>query len=224
MSVPKIIHYSWLSKEPLPENLHKNFEVWKDILYDYEFVCWDYEKLKELEYPKYAYQAYLNKKWAFAADYLRMYAVYEYGGIWMDLDIELFKSFDPFLNHSFFIGRENWIQSDDTRYLTAHLFGAKPKHPFLEKCVEYYHERDFVINKDESLSIFKRFDLTTSPYIMSEIAYQYGYDKSNIEEDGMEQLEGDMTVYPSYYFCHPRANPLSLAFCVHHCTATWAKE
>lgn len=224
MSIPKTIHYSWLSKEPIPENLKNNIKGWEKILHDYEFVCWDSRKLEEIGNPRFAYEAYLNQKWAFAADYLRMYAVYNYGGIWLDLDVELFQSFDLFLENMVFIGRENWVHNESTKFLTAHAYGSIPGHPFIKKCLDYYQERPFVLSDDVNLSIFKKFDMKISPEIMADLAQELGYDKFNLDEDGYQLLNEGVAVYPSYYFCHPRENPLNKTICVHHCTAAWAVE
>lgn len=66
-------------------------------------------------------EAIAEKKWAFAADYVRLYAIYKYGGIWLETDVELFKSFDSVLNCNMFIGKESWSDEEKHIYLTSHF-------------------------------------------------------------------------------------------------------
>ena len=81
--IPKIIHYCWLSGEPIPWQLQICMASWKKYLPEYEFVMWDTQRfdINSLLWTKQAFEA---KKYAFAADYIRLYAVYTYGGIYLD--------------------------------------------------------------------------------------------------------------------------------------------
>ena len=103
--IPKIIHYTWFSGEDYPEEVKACMDTWKKVLPDYEFMLWDAKKLSEIN-NTFANEAVSVRKWAFASDFVRMYAVYNHGGIYIDTDIEMYKSFDPFLKHRMFIGRE----------------------------------------------------------------------------------------------------------------------
>ena len=87
--IPKLIHYSWFSGEPYPQFLQECMDTWRKVLPDYEFMLWDAEKLAEC-HNVFANEAASVKKWAFAADFVRLYAVYHYGGIWLDTDVEMF--------------------------------------------------------------------------------------------------------------------------------------
>ena len=91
--IPKVIHYCWLSGDPIPEKLQRCMDSWKKFLPDYEFVLWDLERfdIKTSQWVKEAFEA---RKYAFAADYIRLYAVYNYGGIYMDLGSELIRDID----------------------------------------------------------------------------------------------------------------------------------
>ena len=95
--IPKIIHYCWLSDDPVPETLQGYMKSWKEKLPDYEFILWNFNRFDKSS-SIWVSQAFDNKKYAFAADYIRLYAVYNYGGIYMDMDIEVLKSFDDLLN------------------------------------------------------------------------------------------------------------------------------
>ena len=94
--IPKIIHYCWLSDDPVPSDLQKYMRTWKEKLPDYEFMKWDFNRFDK-QSSKWVAQAFDNKKYAFAADYIRLYALYNYGGIYLDMDVEVLKSYNPFL-------------------------------------------------------------------------------------------------------------------------------
>ena len=99
--IPKIIHYCWFGGNPLPELAEKCIESWKKYLPDYEIIRWD-ENNFDFNINDYVKEAYENKKWAFITDYVRLYAMYNYGGIYMDTDVEVLKSLDCFLIHPAF--------------------------------------------------------------------------------------------------------------------------
>lgn len=96
--IPKIIHWCWLSDDPIPDKLQHYMESWKKFLPDYEFIHWNFDR-----FPKgksiWVDQAFEAHKYAFAADYIRLYALYNYGGFYLDMDVEVLKSFDTLLNH-----------------------------------------------------------------------------------------------------------------------------
>ena len=95
--IPKIIHYCWLSDDKFPTQIQKCIDTWKVILPDYEFKLWDTTTLNLEDYI-WIKQAFETKKYAFAADYIRLYAVYHYGGIYLDTDVEVLKSFNNLLH------------------------------------------------------------------------------------------------------------------------------
>lgn len=154
--IPKVVHYCWLSNDPYPENIAACIESWKKYLPDYEFVKWDFNRINKNDY-KWVSQAFDCKKYAFAADYIRAYAIYNYGGIYLDSDVEVIKSFDDLLVHPYFMGCEFNKKSPE-----AAVIGAEKGHPFFKKLLQYYEGREFV-KKDGTL------DRRTLPSIFREI-------------------------------------------------------
>lgn len=220
--IPKIIHYSWLSDNPKPDYIKKFMGTWHNFLNDYEFVLWDMKKLKEAK-SKFAEEAVSVGKWAFAADFIRFYAVFNYGGIWLDTDVEVFKSFDDFLNHEVFFGRESWIQNNNKRYPTAHTFGAIKGHPFIADCLEYYKKNNFIKSNIPNLKDEERFNMKICPEVMSEVAEKYGY-SADRETDNYQVLNNDIHIYPSWYFCRPEYKPIEMVYSIHRCAASWRTD
>ncbi len=136
--IPKIIHYCWLSNDPIPKDLKKYMKSWKEKVYDYEFILWDLNRF-DLNRSLWVKQAFEAKKYAFAADYIRLYAVYNYGGIYMDMDVEVIKSFNDLLRNDYILGYEA------AKGLEAGVFGAPKKAPWVKEVLEYYTSKEFAL-------------------------------------------------------------------------------
>ena len=136
--IPKIIHYCWLSGDSYPKNIKKCMKSWKKILPDYEFVLWDLKRFP-LEKSLWVKQAFEKKKYAFAADYIRFYALYHYGGIYLDSDVQVLKSYNDLLDLPYFMGQENAEGP-----IEAATMGFEPNHPLLKSLLDYYEDRPFI--------------------------------------------------------------------------------
>ncbi len=145
--IPKIIHLCWLSGDPYPPKIAKCLASWKKHLPDYEVMLWDTNRF-DLESSIWVKQAFEKKKYAFAADYIRFHALYYYGGIYLDSDVEVLKSFDDLLDLPYFIGAEK-AQTPE-----AAIIGAEKGCDWIKRCLDYYENRCF-IKEDGSLDIKK---------------------------------------------------------------------
>jgi len=134
--IPKIIHYCWLSGDPFPAETGKCLASWRERLPDYEFVLWDAAKFDVRSLPWTA-QAFDAGLYAFAADYIRLFAVYHYGGIYMDTDMEALKPFGALLDAPLMLALENTASCG----IEAGCFGAEKGHPYIRRCMEYYENR-----------------------------------------------------------------------------------
>ena len=152
--IPKTIHYCWLSNDPIPQKLQDCMSTWKAKLPDYEFVLWNFDRF-DIDSSLWVRQAFENKKYAFAADYIRLFAVFNSGGFYLDMDIEVLRSFDDLLNNEIVLAYEN-----DNGNIEAGCFGAEKGNLLIKNCLDYYTDRHFV-KPDGS------FDILTLPVIMS---------------------------------------------------------
>ena len=139
--IPKKIHYCWLSNDPLPEKIRRCISSWEKYLPDYEIIRWDLNRFP-LDKSVWVKQAFELKKYAFAADYIRLYALATEGGIYLDSDVEVLKPYDDLLQLPYFICKENSPQG-----IEAATIGAEKDCFWVKKCLEYYQNRRFV---DES--------------------------------------------------------------------------
>lgn len=224
--IPKIIHYSWFSGEQMPKAFILLQETWRKFLPDYEFKLWNAKALIDANMV-FANEAASVKKWAFAADAIRVYAIYHYGGIWLDGDVAVYQSFDPFLNYRMFIGKENseTFQHDGRcehiNLLTSHCFGAEKGHPFLKDCVDYYIDRHFILSEKLNLPQGLRYDMRLMPEIHTLLAMKYGYQGRILDVDKQEVLAEDIHVFPSYFFDSPKYGSMQDVVCIHYHFHSW---
>lgn len=200
--IPKKIHYCWLSGDPYPEKVQQCMASWHKYMPDWEYVLWDMERIKDID-SVWLKECIEARKWAFAADFIRVYALYHEGGVYLDSDVMVFQSLEPFLSHRFFIGREcvSYVTFDDgvQVFLTSHCFGAEPDHIFLKQNLGYYQDRHFRGCTYGDLPNSLRYDMMMLPYIQSRLAEQYGYDPSLVA-DKIQTLGLGIVIYPSDYF------------------------
>ena len=103
--IPKLIHLCWLSGDPYPEKIKYCIDSWKKYLPDYEIMLWDTNRFDVNSTP-WTKQAFEAKKYAFVSDYVRLWALEQYGGVYLDTDVMVLRSFEPLLNDTVFLGRE----------------------------------------------------------------------------------------------------------------------
>lgn len=143
--IPKIIHLCWLSGDPFPDDIQNCLDSWKQILPDYEVMLWDTNRF-DINSTLWTKQAFENKKYAFAADYIRLYALYNYGGIYLDSDVLMYKSFNDLLSLPYFIGQ------DYEHCFEAAIIGAEKHTEWIADVLKRYDNRPF-IKADGSLDI-----------------------------------------------------------------------
>lgn len=223
--IPKIIHYSWISTDEKPEIVQRCMQTWREKLPDYEFVLWDARRIAEEINNSFVDEAIMVKKWAFAADYVRCFAVYKYGGIYLDTDVEVLRSFDEFLGNKMFIGQEVptycFKVNAHKMSLTAHCFGAEAGHPFLRLCLHYYKNRRFIMSMNWDLPDDMRYDQKVLPIIQSQLMEYFGYKSQAYYYDKEQTLSEGIKVYPSWYFDTPSSFSMKNVYCIHYWVGSW---
>lgn len=177
MAIPKIIHYCWFGTKDIPDKELECISSWSKFMPEYKIIKWD-ESNFDINCCKYVKQAYERKKYAFVSDYARMFALYEYGGVYFDTDVEVLGSIDPFLLTTVFLGFEN-----RTHVGTA-IMGFEPKNFIVKEMLDFYNIIDFV-DKDGNENI------TTNVTILNNILQKYGLEQENKEQN----LINDVKIY-----------------------------
>lgn len=208
--IPKIIHYCWLSGDEFPDLIQKCIQSWKDKLPDYEIKCWNTKNF-DVNICQYTKEAFQEKKYAFVSDYVRLYALYNEGGIYLDSDIEVIKKFDDLLNNHAFTCFEN------NHAIAAWIFGSEKGNPIFKKFLEYYEDRAFVLDNG-------KYDLTPNPIPITKVCISEG-----LVLNGEKQELANMTIYPQEYFCpYNRAteelNITQNTYSVHYFNGAWMSD
>lgn len=198
--IPKIIHYIWVGGKEKPVDIKRCMATWKKHLEGYKVIEWN-ESNFDIEQHPFVKAAYEAKKWAYVSDYIRAYAIYNYGGIYLDTDILLLDNFDDFLNHRAFVGFEN------PNYPFTAAFGAEKGHPLVKDMLDYYDELDtyhFDFKNNNTISV--------SDILIN----KYGCKIGNM----YQVLKEGIAVYPDTILCNPSEKSVS----IHVFTGTWLDE
>lgn len=213
--IPKIIHYCWVGGNPKPQSVLYCIDSWKRCCPDYEIREWN-EANYDFTKNEYMRQAYEAKKWGFVPDYARLDIVYEHGGIYLDTDVEMLRSFDSLLEHDCFFGFEN--TGDGELFVNCgHGFGAAPRHEAVRIVRDLYEQLTFT-NQDGSLN------LLASPYYTTQSLRQMG-----LVQENRDQVLPGIQIFASDVLCPKnfrtgQLHKTSRTVSIHHFTASWVDE
>lgn len=206
--IPKTIHYCWFGRGEKPELAVKCIESWRKYLPDYVIKEWN-EDTFDVSKNQYVHEAYVNRKYAFVTDYVRLYALYVEGGIYMDTDVEVLRNYNNFLEHNAFSG----FESDGN--VPTGMMAAEKGSIWAKELLEQYDTRRFV-QEDGS------FDLTTNTTVIT----KYMVSKGLLLNNELQDFPGLCTMYPSDYFCPKdhgtgKITCTKNTVCIHHFAGSW---
>lgn len=179
----KKIHYCWFGGKELPASVKKCINTWKKIMPDYEIIEWN-EKNFDINSSNFVKEAYKNKKWAFVSDYVRIYALYQEGGIYFDTDMKVIKDVSDIVDKDMFLGYE------DSGYVGTAVIGVKERHnKYIKEILDYYNDIDHF-----NPEIIYNY---ANPVIITKIIKKYN---SYVDEKGIKIFDNNIYVYPRDYF------------------------
>lgn len=183
--IPKVIHYIWLGTREIDNVSKKCMETWGKYLPDYKVVKWGDDECKDIiAGNRYASQALAAKKYAFVSDYIRVYVLYHYGGVYMDTDVQIFKNIDCFLNNDAFTCFEN-----PTMIPTA-LMASSKGNSWMKMLLDDYEHREFIDANG-------KMDITTNVEVITRLSKSMGF-----IPNAQEQVFGPgVHIYTKDYFC-----------------------
>lgn len=216
--IPRIVHWCWLSNEPIPDKFKVYMSGWKQKLLNYEFIHWDLKRFP-LEKSIWVKQASENKKYAFAADYIRLYALYKYGGFYLDMDVEIKKPFDDLLKLPVVL-----CWQKDIGGLEVAAFGAPKGSSIIKECLDRYENRQFVKENGE-------LDTNVLPNIVENTLKDKGYifiDVKSIDEALTIDTPYHIPVFPCDFFSPKsyKTGKIEISnntYCIHHFSGSWKK-
>lgn len=233
--IPKIIHYCWFGRGPMPKVVTWCIESWKRNCPDYELKLWNEDNFDVTLVP-FVKHAYEQKKWAFVADYVRMYALYHEGGIYLDSDEFALKNFDDLLNnrvvscHEYYPGmfapnlakldRKTWLPKDGCGWIhnaglgiCANPLLAEAHHPLIKDCLDYYNAHNFMYADNDFSD-----DEQIVGAVLSRAAFKYGY----CYHSGVQHLqEGILILGPETFILNSLFYSFSKSRIVHMALGSW---
>lgn len=207
--IPKIIHYCWLGQNKKSELHEKCISSWKKYCPDYKIIEWN-ESNFDININKYVKEAYASKKYAFVSDFVRLYAIYNYGGIYMDTDVEIIKPIDDLL----FV--PGFMSFETKKYIQSGIMAGEKGNLWFKEQLDSYREDSF-------------FDENGNPILVTNVERitriskeQHGF----IPNGSKQQLKYGIIIYPRAFFC-PKSvvtNKINISkntYAIHHFALTW---
>ena len=209
--IPRKIHFCWFGRGPMPELALKCIESWHRLMPDYEYKLWNEDNF-DIHINPYVEEAYQAGKYAFVTDFVRLYALYKEGGIYMDTDVEVLKPYDDLLDLPGFTGYEG------SKYLppVTGTMASAPGNTWVKEQLDAYDGAHFIL-EDGTL------DMTTNTTRISNLMRRGGF-----IQDGRKQVYKDMHIFPVNYFC-PRQTTGEIliddnTYCDHHFMGSWGER
>lgn len=212
--IPKIIHYCWLSSDPVPPQLRACIDSWHRVLPDYEIRLWDYKRFPRGK-SKWVDEAFDSRKYAFAADYIRAYALFHEGGIYLDSDVEVLRSFNDLLSVPHLMCREC-----GSGLIEAAVMGAEAGHPLMGALLRHYDSHDFR-RPDGTL------ETTGMPAVVGMMVDQLGLKLNYVDDTAHFSDSPDcLNVLPYDYFSPINIENMEMrrtarTYCIHHFAGSW---
>ena len=213
--IPKVIHYCWFGRNPLPASAQKCLESWRRFFPDYEIKEWNEDNF-DVNIIPYTQQAYEAKKYAFVSDYARFWILYHYGGLYFDTDVEVIKSFEDIVERGAFMG----LEIDGTKIGTKIAIapglglGAEVGMPVYQEILNGFAKLDYYDAQG------KRNNFSMIPMV-TELFLQRGL----IANRQIQQLYG-ITIYPQRFFnpynsVNGKLQVVPETHSIHWYSATW---
>jgi mannosyltransferase OCH1-like enzyme len=210
MSLPKVIHYCWFGPNAIPEKELMCIESWTRYLPEYEIMFWN-ENSFDVKQNLFASQAYDTGHYAFVSDYVRAKVLFEYGGVYLDSDVEIFSKFPAFLEKS-----DNFLGFETKAKLGTAIMGFVPKHNVISEFIKVYDDK--FIDDNGNLNTIANVSYLTD--ILK---------KSGLNLDGSNQIVQDITVYAREYFYPKKLSDTEFkivdqTLAVHKCSNSWMTD
>ncbi len=211
--IPKIIHYCWFGHNPKPKLAEKCIKSWEKYCIDYELMEWNEDNYDLSKAPLFVRQAYEERKWAFVSDYVRLWVVFNYGGIYLDTDVEVIRPLDDLLNYSAYFGFES------SGYVNTGVgFGAFKECDIIGEMMREYDNIPFIFENGE-------FNTVACPIRNTDVLLRHGLSQN----DSDQILEGNIAVFSSDAFSpvNNKAGELTVkknTYSIHWYAASWYAE
>lgn len=208
--IPKVIHYCWFGKSEIPAQYRRWMESWEKHCPGYDIVRWD-ETNYDVRKNRYMKDAYQSGNYGFVSDYARLDIVYEHGGIYLDVDVELIKPLDDFLYEKGFAAFHY------NRVSTGLGFGAIRHLPIIQKLRDDYERQRYIHFSTNEERREKK--MRICPDIQTDFLMGLGLVPNGFIFQEVEELR----IYPMPVLCGIEGEVLDASYSIHHFEGSWLK-
>ena len=250
--IPKIIHYCWIGGAPLPPLAEECIASWKKHMPEWEMKAWTEASLSQalsplkggegcwLDYmPLYVKQAYEARKFAFVSDYVRLWALEQYGGLYMDVDFMVFRPFDDLMDkYPAFAGYEG----SKRKPVMQGVIASEAHGAWVRDMLSTYETRTFYKSPltGNPSPVTLEYDLTPNTSYFSDRLEAQGFVADGTEKDfyvksisnfkfqisNLEEPTFFLHVFPVHYFCPVLTTGEDVrteeTYCEHKGESSWA--
>ncbi len=207
--IPKKIHYCWFGRGEMPKLMKKCLKSWKKYCPDWEIILWNEDNF-DVNSTLWTKQAYEARKYAFVSDYVRLKALYEMGGVYLDTDVELVQPIDHFLEHAAFSGFES------EKIVQTGVIGAQKEHRVIGSWLDYYTDRTYLIDGEPVM-------VPNVSHITEDLLAR------GLVMNDQKQVIDEMVIYPQTWFCPLSAVSIERKItknthALHYFTSTWRTD
>lgn len=208
--IPRIIHYCWFGRCEMPQSAKDCIASWHQYMPDWQYRLWN-EDAFDVDSVQYTSEAYKAGKYAFVSDYVRLVALEREGGLYLDTDVEVFRSFDELLSHRAFAG----FEGSKHKPVGTCVMASEAHSEWVKEMLEAYQVRHFLVNGKP--------DLTTNVQFITSIMAANGF-----RQDGTEQEYHGLHVFPVDYFSprHTTGEYIRTenTYCEHKALGSWTSR
>lgn len=207
--IPKILHYCWFGGNAMPDSIKSLINTWRRYCPDYEIIEWN-ENNFDVNQNAYCKEAYEAKKWAFVSDYARLKILKEFGGFYLDTDVEIVKPLDPLIKYNAVSGFES------SHSIPTGIMAAVPNNEWITFLLKDYDHRFFKRNNGS-------YDLRTNVEVITKLTEE----KYNLKLNGEKIVFGNnMVLLPFEYLCAKSWKTGKIirtpnTFTIHHFSGSW---
>lgn len=239
--IPKIIHYCWIGGAPLPLLAEQCIASWKKHMPEWEYKCWDEATFEVNQAPLYVRQAYEARKFAFVSDYVRLWALEKFGGLYMDVDFMVYRPFDELMNkYPAFAGYEG----SKRKPVMQGVIASEPHGAWVRDMLSTYENRTFYKSPltGNPSPVTPEYDMTPNTAYFTDRLEAQGFIADGEEKDfyvksisnfksqisNLEEPTFFLHVFPVHYFCPVLTTGEDVrtpeTYCEHKGESSWAKK
>jgi len=206
--IEKIIHYIWIGKNEIPQKYQAFIRGWKELHPDWEIVKWNEDNF-DCESNSWVKAAIEHKNWALASDVIRSFVLLNYGGVYLDTDIELLKPLNELTaENDFFIGYESEL------WFGSAVLGVKKGHRLIREVHERYNTTCEIVNTSSNMQTVLNYSAATKRLYNPKLD-----GKTKKIQDNVLLLSAEY-FYPKNYITH-KIKITENTIAVHHLSSTW---